>query len=385
MSDLHFDAEGEPARVPADADELRVRRFRKPGERGACEVVHGADGAPLYVPVDITYPEFRKVVDGLPGRYRLDPVDAGRRPCSGAVPLYVTIETPRQAPGAGDDRESVLRELVRANVEMMRANVEMTKNVTDRLATMMTATAEILRAADGAGLPRREPPPPAPERENDPDDDPEEDDDDQDDAPAMHPLTEVVAHFMKQATPLLELYLAEKMSARRPAPAPAASTPATSTASPAAPASPPAAAPEATPPAPTTTAPDAAPDAAPAAPAAPAAAPAEVRNGAPPAAPTPEQLQHLIAIKARLSPLEQRVVMTALPQMDPAARAHWLTELCALPVDDAAALLRSMMPPLRDEPADVPAKQPPDPPPAPPPPAASSPPASTRRDKEPTP
>ena len=157
MSDLHFDADGEPAKVPAEAEELRVRRFRKPGERGACEVVHGADGSPLYVPVDLSYPEFRKLVESVPGRYRLDPVDAGRRPCAGAIALYVTIETPRNAAGAGDERDLIVRELMRANVEMMRANVEMTKNVTERLATMMTATAEILRAADGAGLPRREP------------------------------------------------------------------------------------------------------------------------------------------------------------------------------------------------------------------------------------
>src|SRR3954462_11602305 len=87
MSDLHFDADGEPAKVPADAEELRVRRFRKPGERGACEVVHGADGAPLYVPVDTSYLEFRKLVENVPGRYRLDPVDSNRRVTSGSTPL----------------------------------------------------------------------------------------------------------------------------------------------------------------------------------------------------------------------------------------------------------------------------------------------------------
>jgi len=53
-------------------------------------------------------------------------------------------------------------------------------------------------------------------------------------------------------------------------------------------------------------------------------------------------------VKAKLSPQEQRVVMSAIPRMEPAARAHWLAELCALPIDEAAELVRSMMPPLRD-------------------------------------
>ena len=87
MSELHYDADGEPAKLPAAAEEFRVRRFRKPGERGACEIVHGADGAPLYVAVDTTYNEFRTLVDGVAGRYRLDPVDAGRAVCACAASI----------------------------------------------------------------------------------------------------------------------------------------------------------------------------------------------------------------------------------------------------------------------------------------------------------
>ena len=33
MSDLHFDADGEAAKVPADAEELRVRRRQRAQER----------------------------------------------------------------------------------------------------------------------------------------------------------------------------------------------------------------------------------------------------------------------------------------------------------------------------------------------------------------
>jgi hypothetical protein len=211
MSELHYDADGEPAKLPATAEEFRVRRFRKPGERGACEIVHGADGAPLYVAVDTTYNEFRTLVDGVAGRYRLDPVDAGRAVCKDAVPMYVTIDPARRnSGGQGDEPSGMVRELMRANVEMMRANVEMTKHVTERLAGIMSATSEILRAADGANLPRREPLPPLPAAEVDDQDD--EDDDDQD---PVNPLAIALARLLEQATPMLGAYMADRMARER--------------------------------------------------------------------------------------------------------------------------------------------------------------------------
>jgi hypothetical protein len=332
MSELHYDADGEPANLPATAEEFRVRRFRKPGERGACEIVHGADGAPLYVAVDTTYNEFRTLVDGVAGRYRLDPVDAGRAVCKDAVPMYVTIDPARRnSGGQGDEPSGMVRELMRANVEMMRANVEMTKHVTERLAGIMSATSEILRAADGANLPRREPLPPLPVTEVDDQDD--EDDDDQD---PVNPLAIALARLLEQATPMLGAYLADRMARERraQAAAPAASSPA------------PAAAPAPEPAAPAAPTPTPSPPAAEAT----AAPAADLRNGAaspPPAAPTPEQIQHLFAVRAKLTDAEQRVVMAAIPRMDPTARAEWMATVCALSVDDAAELVRSMMPPLR--------------------------------------
>ena len=141
MSELAFDANGDPITFPADAEELRVRRFRNPGMRGACEVVHERDGAPLYVPVDTSYVEFRSLVDGVPGRYRLDPVDAARRVIANSLPAYITITEPvRNAAmfGSADDRESVIRELARANAEM-------TRTIADRFASVMQAAADLLR------------------------------------------------------------------------------------------------------------------------------------------------------------------------------------------------------------------------------------------------
>jgi hypothetical protein len=336
MSELHYDADGEPAKLPAAAEEFRVRRFRKPGERGACEIVHGADGAPLYVAVDTTYNEFRTLVDGVAGRYRLDPVDAGRAVCKDAVPMYVTIDPARRnSGGQGDEPNGMVRELMRANVEMMRANVEMTKHVTERLAGIMSATSEILRAADGANLPRREPLPSLPVTEVD--DQGAEDDDDQD---PVNPLAIALARLLEQATPMLGAYMADRMARERraQAAAPAASSPA------------PAAAPAPEPAAPAAPTPAPAPAAAAPAAGATAAPAADLRNGAaspPPSAPTPEQIQHLFAVRAKLTDAEQRVVMAAIPRMDQIARAEWMATVCALSVDDATELVRSMMPPLR--------------------------------------
>ncbi len=341
MSELHYDTDGEPAKLPATAEEFRVRRFRKPGERGACEIVHGADGAPLYVAVDTTYNEFRTLVDGVAGRYRLDPVDAGRAVCKDAVPMYVTIDPARRnSGGPGDEPSGMVRELMRANVEMMRANVEMTKHVTERLAGIMSATSEILRAADGANLPRREPLPPLPVTEVDDQDD--EDDDDQD---PVNPLAIALARLLEQATPMLGAYMADRMARERraQAAAPAAARP--HAPRPPRRSRPPQLPPRPRPtPAPAAAAPTADATAAHAAPA------ADLRNGAaspPPAAPTPEQIQHLFAVRAKLTDAEQRVVMAAIPRMDPTARAEWMATVCALSVDDATELVRSMMPPLR--------------------------------------
>jgi hypothetical protein len=350
MSELHFDAEGEPVRVPADAEELRVRRFRKPGERGACEVVHGAVGAPLFVPADTSYLEFRKLVDNVPGRYRLDPVDESRRACSGSVPLYVTIDPHRNGSTTADDRDSLSRELVRAHVEMMRNNNETMNNLASHFASMMTATAEILRAADGAGLPRRDPPPPVttPADDDDEDDQEEEDDDEREPSHPLMPLADVLAALLRENAEAITAYTTAKImghgkAGSAPTPPPAATPPvavATPTPIPA-----PAAAP--------------APAVAVSAPASSSQVDAvaastrepttEVRNAAPQedVAPSPAQIAHLMSISKRLTPEEQKVVMVGINGMVPEAKVHWLAKLCSLSVDDAVVVVRSMMPPLR--------------------------------------
>lgn len=68
------------------------------------------------------------------------------------------------------------------------------------------------------------------------------------------------------------------------------------------------------------------------------------RNAPPGIEPTPEQWAHMFAIRARLSPREVAIVETVILRMAPETRAQWLAELSALSVDEAAKIVRSMIP-----------------------------------------
>jgi hypothetical protein len=333
MSELAFDANGEPIQFPADAEELRVRRFRNPGMRGACEVVHDRDGAPLYVPVDSSYVELRRMVDNAPGRYRLDPVDAARRVIANALPAYITIsEAPRNANAANqnDERECVIRELARANADMC-------KTMAEKFASVMEAAAGLLRAADGAGLPRREPPPPPPapvpveEEEDD-----EDDEDDLEDDEAEKPPE--IASMIAQLMPMLQMWIAAKTAeARQPAAAPVT-----------APIPAPAPAPAAAPVTAVGEAGAAAPAPAEQATAAPAAsvplgrigAEEPARNAGPP---TAAQQVHLLAIYNWLKPNEKKIAELAVRRMTPEVRNQWLAELSDMTVSEAVTLVRSLI------------------------------------------
>jgi hypothetical protein len=334
MSELAFDASGEPIAFPAAAEELRVRRFRNPGMRGACEVVHDRDGAPLFIPVDATYLELRSLVDHAPGRYRLDPVDASRRVLADAEAAYVTInEAGRSGAGAlhGEDRDLFLRELVRANADMART-------IADRFAGVMQAAADLLRAADGAGLPQRAPAPV--ESVTAGDDDPDDEADDDDEAPSFD-----LADTVNQLLPLLRMWIATKTAPPAPVAPATAAAPAATPASPPEPAAP-------------GTAPAAAPGSGESgvaagstsreagdASAGAASSPPTVRNAAPP---SPAQIAHLLAVQSRLTPDEQRVAQLAAMRMTAEVRATWLDELGSMSVDEAVARVRSLIPAHRE-------------------------------------
>src|SRR5262249_7754618 len=128
------------------------------------------------IDTDAEFVEFRAAVGNVPGFYRLDQVDEDGTPVEDASPAYVSIGSTRNATPTGDidSRDAIIRDLAQINAIMVRTT-------TARLGSVMQATADVLRAADGAGLTRRQPPSPTPPPAPD-DDDEDEDGDDEDGA-----------------------------------------------------------------------------------------------------------------------------------------------------------------------------------------------------------
>jgi hypothetical protein len=65
----------------------------------------------------------------------------------------------------------------------------------------------------------------------------------------------------------------------------------------------------------------------------------------PPPEPPPEPWAHWLAIRARLSPFEVAVADMALGIVKPEMHAEWLAAMSVLGVDQAADLVRSIIPP----------------------------------------
>jgi len=429
MSELAFDKEGNPFRFSRRAKKLRPRRWKNAGQRGTCAAVLDPDGEPLFIDVDAEYVEFRAAVGNVPGFYRLDQCDEDGSPVEDAPPAYVSIESTRNAAptGEADPRDAIIRDLAQINADM-------TRTIAERFGNVMQSTADILRAADGAGLSRREPPPPPPpippaEEDEDEEEEEETEDDGSEPVPPespfgpLQPFVEMAMPHLPKFGAFLWMKFQEFMkqnetpapaatSSAAPAPAPATAPAAAPSAAPApgdvaagpsawepVPASAPVPAPApapAPPPVPATapistsvpvvaSAPVAAPGSAPVAPTtapaaavpfppassrpvaaaasesptldsaasnttaitgAPPAGPAQidVPRNAPPIEPTPEQWEHLLAIRARLSPREAAIAETVVTRMDPDMRALWLAELSVLSVDRAVDFVRSMIP-----------------------------------------
>ncbi|HEX4354776.1 MAG TPA: hypothetical protein VHZ95_17720, partial [Polyangiales bacterium] len=198
MSELAFNQNGDLFDVPAVVTGWRVRRLKP---RGAPELVYGRDGRPLTIAIEADMNELREAVGGALGKYRLDPVNDDGKIVDGTPPAYVQVvktephvgEVPSVAVG---ERDSVIR-------DAMRLNTELAKSVIDRFPEMMHAAAELLRAADGAGLPAREPR----ATENDDDD---EGDDDEAPAASSSPAFEMINSLVAQIVPVIVTGLAGK-------------------------------------------------------------------------------------------------------------------------------------------------------------------------------
>jgi hypothetical protein len=281
MSELAYDAEGDRFEVPAHVTGWRVRRFRNVGARGAPEVVFGDDGRPLVLPVDAGIDEFRATVAGVPGRYRLDPVDTSGRSVEKVPVAYLqfgeaTRSSSVPAPMTVPTNDGMLAEVVRANAEMVKV-------IADRFGGVMEAAATLLKAADGAGLPARSPA----ELRNTGADLVEEDEEDGEHEPGL-------GDFLSQVMPLVQMMLA-KQSAKPSSPR--------------------------------------------------NAAPSEADEPPPPkpksaATVTPAMMAHFQTIQAQLTPDEADFARAVAAELSPQEIQQWLAELSAMSVDDAVATIR---------------------------------------------
>jgi hypothetical protein len=305
MSELAFNQNGDLFDVPAVVTGWRVRRLKP---RGAPELVYGRDGRPLTISIEADMNELREAVGGVLGKYRLDPISDEGKIAEGTPPAYVQVVKTESHGGevpaaAVSESDGVIR-------EAMRLNTELAKSVIDRFPEMMHAAAELLRAADGAGLPAREP------RATEAADD-DEDEDGGDEAPAASssPAFEMINTLVAQIVPVLVTGLAgkklpsmaEMLDWRKASPK---AKPAT--------------------------------EVVPAASAAPIVAPEpQSATAVPPL--DPATMAKVIAIQAQLTSEEAARARQLAAELSPAELRAWFEELSALPVPDAVAKIRSLL------------------------------------------
>lgn len=311
MSELAYNLEGDAIELPAAAQWWRVRRFRNPGQRGAPEVVLDREGAPVVLPIDASFVEFREAVGALPGRYRLDPLDDRRRVVPEVPAAYLTLnEVIRNGAGGGEGESgelSMMREMMRWNTELSRMQLDMAKGIADRFSGMMQAAAELIRAADGAGIVSRQPTPTPAVAESGSATD--EDDDDENDAEGDKPT---FAGLVAQILPMIQMWMEVRQ-------AKAAATSGHGEAA---------------------VEKESGKDDAKTGDGGAAVEKAAPRNVA---APGPAQMAHVMAVYQKLTPKERAVAQATAAKLSEAERAEMLAELSKLSVDEAAVQVRALL------------------------------------------
>lgn len=340
---LSYDKRGVAFGVPAEAARWRVRRFSRPGSRGTCEVVttrngaqganeavvYGEDSTPLTIDIEADAAEFRAAVGEVPGLYRLDAIDADGDDCEKVSAAYLYIEgratndntSASGAPPAGSSLEYAL-------VESVRANSDAIKTMSQSTSVLLEAAAGLVRAADGAGMPRREPAAdPADYYAVDGDDDVDDIDDEEGEEAQPDPWSALLAQISQMAQVFLQGRAAPGQrrgdvgARRRPAPSVDASS-----------------ARERGPAAPMGGGNAHERDA--------SIADAVNDNEAPaPSSPRPasDASAHFVEIQARLTPDERTFIGQAINRMSVTDLMTWRDHLLELSVDDAVAMIKAQI------------------------------------------
>lgn len=351
MNPLAFNIDGEAFELPPTAAGWRVKRLR--AGKGAPELVYNSDGLPLVVPLETDMDELRRIV-GVSGKYRLDPVDEEHRVLKGADTAYVLVRSAEPMPltaepavtDSGPNTNAVL-------MEAMRQNSELARSIVERFPSMLEASANLIRAADGAGMPARKP------RHEVADDYDDATDDDEDDGDGDGRAAPSAAGFdlnalIAQLVPVLITSIASgdikfpsfaemldwRRAARKPSndgdarkpgssgrkPGSSAGKPPTSQAGPAS--GEPAASAE--------------PDGANVADTAEAAG-----SGIPPL--SPQAMVHFLAILAALTPEEATLARAAAGELSPSDKRSWFEQLSAMSVPEAVTRIRELLAPKKTE------------------------------------
>lgn len=299
MSELAYNINGEGFELPETATGWRVRRMKP---RGAPEVVYGKDGLPLTIPIESDLEELRNSVDTA-GRFRLDAVDDRGRNVDGAQPAYVVVASKGSTATALDVIPAARVETAESAImEAMRLNTELAKRVIDRFPEMMTAAAELLRAADGAGLPARAP------RTLELEDEADDDDDDIDEVIVpSSPAFDLINSLVAQVVPMIMTSMAGKklpklaavLDWRKAQPSTDAETKE------------------------------------------PATAEETEETELPPL--DPKMMGHLIAVQSALAPAEAALARQLVAELSPSETRAWMQELGALSIPAAIAKVRSIL------------------------------------------
>lgn len=346
--ELALTATGDRFTPSEHATDFRVKELKA---RGAPGTKYFQDGRVMTVPINATLDELRDIV-GQAGRYRLDQVDGDGKLIEGAQSAYIVLgqlgkSEPAPEPARGRDEgttsNDLMRDILQLNAELarqvarpvttttdallldvVRMNTSMANAVIERFATMMDSGAGVIAAADGAGMPAREP------REFEADDGESDDAAKRGPTPAQPSTLTIIAPMVTE----IVTNVVDKLMNRS---APAASARASTTSvAPVAPA---------VVPAPVTVA-------APASAAAPAAAGSTATSAPTPDTPKtaqalppldPMTMVKMYAIQSQLTKEEADLAKALGAELSPSELHAWAAELTALPVPDAVAKIRSVI------------------------------------------
>jgi hypothetical protein len=306
MSELAFNQNGDPFTLPEHVSGWRVKRMKP---RGAPELVYGTDGHPLVVDRAADMDDLRAAV-GQAGRYRLDAVNDDGQIAAGVPIAYVQVSQLEEKPGAPLGAAPIVGAHDAALVEAMRLNTSLARTVIDEFPAVMMATAEILRAADGAGLPAR--------RAQiidvaEPVDETEDTDAATEPAATGLPMFEMLNQIAAQVVPVIVMQLAPKLGAMLDRGKALAAPPAT----------------------PTPTAPNA--------PAKFTAAKPAASVAASLSSVSPSTLAKLAPIYAQLAPAEVARAGKLAAELTPAQLSELADQLAEVPPADALAKVRSLI------------------------------------------